>query len=115
MTSVIRGRLFGAPVEDGNRELGRARIDFGIGEAIPYVLVEVPSLGCGAEQLPIDLFGNAEVTVNRPTLKFQFQSRILFPVSSRIQRGGLQLDSRHAVRLGVARRVALGLGPHPAW
>jgi hypothetical protein len=32
-------------------------IDFGIGEAIPYVLVEVPALGFGLLQLPIDLFG----------------------------------------------------------
>jgi len=57
---------------------------FGIGEAIPYVPIEVPPLGFGGQQLLIDLFGNSDVTVDRTAPKLQFQKGILLLVSSGI-------------------------------
>jgi hypothetical protein len=60
-----------------------------MGEVIPDVLVEVPALGFGLQQLPIDLFGDAGVTVDRPAPQFQFQNGAPIPVGSGIQRGGL--------------------------
>ena len=67
----------------------RLGFDFGIGEAVPYLLVEVLTLGFGAQQLLIELFGNAELAVDRSAPKFQFQKGVLAPVGSGIQRGGL--------------------------
>jgi hypothetical protein len=86
----LPGRLRGVLMEGGMARGTVPRgIDFGIGEAIPYVLVEVPAFGFGLQQLPIDLFGNAGVTVDRPAPKLQFQNGALIPVGNGIQRGGL--------------------------
>src|SRR5205814_303227 len=86
------------PYRARNRKPGAARgINFGIGEAIPYVLVEVPPLGFCPQQLLIDLGGNTQVTVDRPAPEFQFQKGSLVQVGCGIQRGGLQIDSWHGL------------------
>jgi hypothetical protein len=61
---------------------------------IPDVLVEVPALGFGLQQLPIDLFGDAGVTVDRPAPKLQFQNGAPLLVGSGVaRRGGLHLQA----------------------
>src|ERR1700683_3981654 len=78
--------VYPAPLSRAESRVGPfPGIDLDIGEAIPYVLVEVPALGFGAQQFPIDLFGNTEVTVDRPAPEFQFQRGALVLVGSGIQ------------------------------
>jgi hypothetical protein len=70
-------------------------IDFGVGEVIPDVLVEVSPLGFRQQQFLIGLCGNAAVALDRAAPEFQFQKGVLVLVGSGIQRGGPQVDSCH--------------------
>jgi len=48
-------------------------IGFDIGEAIPYVLVAIATLGFRPQQLLLGLCGNTAVTVDRSAPELQFQ------------------------------------------
>ena len=85
----LRSHLSVAPRALESRTVGWLRkVDLGIGEAIPDVVIGVPTFGFRPQQLLIDLCGNAEVTIDRPAAEFQFQKGRLAPGRQRLRASG---------------------------
>jgi len=111
---ALQSHLSVAPRAWESRTAGwLGRVDLGIGEAIPDVVIGVPTFGFRPQQLLIDLCGKAEVTIDRPAAEFQFRK-------GRLVLGGQRLRASWSSDRAVASATPSASGrpavsPTPPW